>query len=278
MKRSTDDGVGSATSTAGGRVPLPALPLVARLLALLLSVLPLKALSDELTFQQVAAGANHTVALKSNGTLWTWGDNYYGQLGNGTMANKSSPAQVGTATNWQAVAAGSSHTVALRSDGTLWAWGWNEFGQLGNGTDGTFAREFSPVQVGTATNWQAVAAGWYHTVALKSDGTLWAWGQNDYCQLGDGTTANKSSPVQVGTATNWQAVAAGQCHTVALKSDGTLWAWGYNRYGAVGRSQHHQPIQPGAGRHGQQLAGGGGGTIPHGGAQERRHALGLGPQ
>jgi hypothetical protein len=88
--------------------------------------------------------------------------------------------------------------------------------------------------VGTATNWQAVAAGYYHTVAVRSDGTLWAWGNSYYGQLGDDTTDNQSSPVQVGSATNWQAVAAGVWHTVALRSDGTLWAWGDNEFGLLG--------------------------------------------
>ena len=108
-------------------------------------------------WQAVAAGANHTVALKSDGTLWAWGDNGLASWAMAPLTDKSSPVQVGTATNWQAVAAGAIYTVALKSDGTLWAWGDNGYGQLG---DGTTANKSSPVQVGTATNWQAVAAGY----------------------------------------------------------------------------------------------------------------------
>jgi alpha-tubulin suppressor-like RCC1 family protein len=178
------------------------------------------ATAGDLFFQQVAAGEWHKVAVKSDGTLWAWGSNGYGQLGDGTTAySKPSPVQVGSAANWQAVAAGLGHTVALQRDGTLWAWGLNNFGQLG---DGTTANKSSPVQVGSEANWQSVAAGKGHTAAVKRDGTLWAWGYNYSGQLGDGTTNNRSSPVQVGSATNWQSVAAGAYHTVAVKSDGTL--------------------------------------------------------
>jgi alpha-tubulin suppressor-like RCC1 family protein len=183
-------------------------------------------------FRQVAAGDNHTVVVKRDGSLWAWGFNIYGQLGDGTWANKSSPVQIGTDTNGQSVTAGSGHTLALKTDGTLWAWGYNYFGQLGDGT--VYNSKNSPVQVGTATNWQSVVAGAYQTLALKTDGTLWAWGFNTYGQLGDGTAVNKSSPVQIGTTTNWQSVAAGYGHTVAIKNDGTLWAWGWNPYGQLG--------------------------------------------
>jgi len=142
----------------------------------------------------VAAGYDHTVAVKTDGTLWASGDNGYGQLGDGTTADKLSPVQVGTDTNWQVVAAGESHTVAVKAGGTLWAWGWNNSGQLG---DGTTASKSSPVQVGTDTMWRVVAAGAYHTVSVKTDGTLWAWGDNYYGQLGDGT-AWQETPIQIG--------------------------------------------------------------------------------
>lgn len=179
----------------------------------------------------VSAGYRHTVALRNDNTLWTWGDNEYGQLGDGTITNTSAPVQVGTAANWQTMAAGEAHTTALKSNGTLWAWGWNIVGQLG---DGTTTSSSDPVQVGAESDWQAVAAGQAHTIAVKTDGTLWTWGGNTDGQLGDGTKLRKSSPVQVGTATNWQVMAAGEDHTVAVKNDGTLWAWGRNSYGQLG--------------------------------------------
>ncbi|NLH74160.1 MAG: RCC1 repeat-containing protein, partial [Verrucomicrobia bacterium] len=125
--------------------------------------------AQDWTFVQVAAGGYHTLALKRDGTLWAWGLNEDGQLGDGTREDKSRPVQVGTASDWAAVAAGYWHTVALKRDGTLWAWGDNQYGQSGDGTTEDKSR---PVQVGTATDWAAVAAGLWHTVALKRDGTL----------------------------------------------------------------------------------------------------------
>jgi hypothetical protein len=142
----------------------------------------------------IAAGSEHTIGLKNDGTLWAWGWNLYGQLGDGTTTDRYTPVQIGTDTNWTAIAAGSGHTIGLKNDGTLWAWGYNYYGQLG---DGTTTDRYTPVQVGTDTNWTAIAAGDNHTIGLKSDGTLWAWGYNNYGQLGDGTTVDKSSPVQV---------------------------------------------------------------------------------
>jgi alpha-tubulin suppressor-like RCC1 family protein len=149
----------------------------------------------------VAAGDEFTVAVRRDGTLWAWGSNDWGQLGDGTFTARTSPEQIGTATDWASVAAGYSHTVAIRSDGTLWAWGYNNDGQLG---DGTTTNNTSPEQIGTATDWASVTAGHQHTVAIRSDGTLWAWGDNSLGQLGDGKAPSISYvPEQIGTATNW---------------------------------------------------------------------------
>jgi len=123
------------------------------------------------TWRAIAAGPTHSVALRSDGTLWVWGNNTHGQLGDGTQTTRPSPFQL-SGNNWTAVAAGQWHTLALKSDGTLWAWGLNESGQLGDGTGFTTMRRLSPVQVGTATDWSAIAAGDLHSIALKSDGTL----------------------------------------------------------------------------------------------------------
>lgn len=150
-------------------------------------------------WQSVAAGSQYSVAVKSDGTLWGWGKNSSGQLGDGTTTTITSPMQIGTATDWKAVWAVLSQTFAIKTDGTLWAWGANGFGQLG---DGTTTPQLSPVQIGTANNWKSMAPGSYHTLGLRADGTLWAWGDNSSGQLGDGTTTAHISPAQVGTATD----------------------------------------------------------------------------
>ena len=196
------------------------------------------------TWKAVSAGESHTVAIRSDDTLWAWGLNDSGQLGIGNRNNQDVPVKVGSAT-WKAVSAGGSHTVAIHSDDTLWAWGYNRYGQLGLGDNGVASLEAKgvdtnrdvPVKVGSAT-WKGVSAGGSHTVAIHSDDTLWAWGLNNYGQLGlgdKGFKTNRNVPVKVGIAT-WKAVSAGGSHTVAIHSDNALWAWGRNNYGQLGRS------------------------------------------
>jgi alpha-tubulin suppressor-like RCC1 family protein len=174
---------------------------------------------------KISAGRSYTMALKGDGTLWAWGINYAGQLGDGTTINRHSPVKIGSATNWIDVAAGSGHTMALKADGTLWAWGGNFSGQLG---DGTTIDRYSPVKIGVATNWIAVSAGGSVTIALKSDGTLWQWGTRRDCTESEcEPTFQSYFPVQVGAENNWTTAAAGYGVLAALKSDGTLWGWGF---------------------------------------------------
>lgn len=176
-------------------------------------------------FTAIAAGGWHTVALKSDGSLWTWGENLNGRLGDGTTENSYVPRLIGT--GFAKIAAGRYHSVALKADGSLWAWGYNGQGELG---DGTTVESHVPKLIGTG--YAAVAAGGNHTVALKSDGSLWAWGYNIHGQLSDGTTTNSHIPEQIGTG--YTEIAAGLEHTVALKADGSLWAWGCNEEGQLG--------------------------------------------
>jgi alpha-tubulin suppressor-like RCC1 family protein/Leucine-rich repeat (LRR) protein len=198
------------------------------LLILIFSFIQIKAQC----WKTAAAGYSHTVAVRNDGTLWTWGNNDEGQLGNSTPAAINIPTKMGTANNWKTAAAGWGHTVALKTDGTLWAWGYGRLGQLGNGNYNT---NFNlPQQIGTENDWQTIAAGHGHTVALKNDGTLWAWGNNFSGQLGNGTSFDRNTPTKIGSDSNWLAIAAGGLYTIALKKDGTLWAWGKNTYGTLG--------------------------------------------
>lgn len=198
-----------------------------------------------------SAGSNHSHALKNDGTLWAWGSNAQGELGLDDNVSRSSPVQVGSHTDWTQVSAGCYFTLALKTNGTLWAWGDNADGNIGNGTT-TDARV--PTQIGTLTNWSKVSAcigpqGYAHSLAVKNDGTLWAWGRNDFGQLGDGTTTNKSSPIQIGSGTNWTDVAGGHVFSLALKTDGTVWAWGRNADGQLGdgtTTNRSSPVQVGS--------------------------------
>ena len=182
----------------------------------------------------IAAGWNHTLGLKSDGTLWAWGGNEHGQLGiASTPSSTATPAQVGSDANWTMIAAGHSFSLALKNDGTLWAWGANEYGQLGV-NDGTTTDKTAPVKIGVAANWTRISVGNGHVLALKSDGTLWAWGLNSLGQLGIGTIVDSPVPAQVGTDTAWTSIAAGYDHSVALRNDGTIWTWGGNSSGELG--------------------------------------------
>ena len=190
----------------------------------------------------IAAGIYHTILAKADGTVWTWGGNYEGQIGDGTTTSSPTPEQIpGISGVVVAVAAGYYHSVALTSDGTLWAWGRNIFGQLG---DGTTTQRLAPVQVVGISGVTAVAAGENSTYALKSDGTVWAWGRNYEGQLGDGTKTDQYLPVQVQGLSGVQAIAAGEIHGVALTTGGTVWAWGFNLYGALGDGTTTSQLTP----------------------------------
>jgi alpha-tubulin suppressor-like RCC1 family protein len=207
----------------------------------------------------VSGGNNHSLALKSDRTVWAWGSNTFGQLGDGTTTPRTTPVQVlgpggtGYITDIVGIAAGLSYSLALKSDGTVWGWGTNGNGQLG---DGTTTQQNTPVQVvgpggvGYLTDVIGVADFSSHSLALKSDGTVWAWGMNSSGQLGDGTTTQRTTPVQVlgsggvGFLTGVSAVAAGNAHSLALKSDGTVWAWGTNGSGQLGDGTNTQRTNP----------------------------------
>jgi alpha-tubulin suppressor-like RCC1 family protein len=207
---------------------------------------PVQTVSGGTNWRTVSASSFHTAATKTDGTLWTWGLGFRGQLGNNDITNRSSPVQtVSGGTNWRTVSVGRCHTAATKTDGTLWTWGCGSIGQLGNNA---IANQSSPVQtVSGGTNWRTVSAGSYHTAAIKTDGELWLWGSGTIGLLGTNSTTNRSSPVQtVSGGTNWRTVSAGDRHTAATKTDGTLWLWGDGNDGRLGTNSaisQSSPVQ-----------------------------------
>ncbi len=189
------------------------------------------------TWTAVSAGGAHTCGIRSR-ALYCWGQNNYGQLGDGTSGagtQKFVPTRVGLASDWSALAAGDYHTCGLRS-GALYCWGYNDYGQLGDGTSGAGTQKSVPTRVGAATDWSAVAAGSYHTCGIRS-GAFYCWGRNDWGELGDGTAVDKPTPTQAGTASDWSAVAVGSFHTCGIRGSGgsgALYCWGANNYGQLG--------------------------------------------
>ncbi len=184
-------------------------------------------------------GIDHTLFLRADGTLRVAGLNEFGQFGSITPASSNSPVAVPSLTNVVQASGGGFHSTALLADGTVWSWGYNIEGQIGNGTTTVTGCLCVPTPTQTTiTNVVQIEAGAFHTLALKADGTVWAWGTNADGQLGDGTAISRPTPVQVGVGvsgfTNIIAVSAGDSHSIALKADGTVWVWGGNEYGQVG--------------------------------------------
>jgi len=161
--------------------------------------------------------ANFSAAIKTDGTLWAWGDNTFGQLGDSTNTMRSSPIQI--AGTWVDIAtgggAGNGFCIGTKSDGSLWSWGYNGFGALGDNATGV--HRSSPIQIGSMTDWFMLSASEYHAAAIKTDGTLWVWGYNGSGQLGLGDNVSRSSPSKVGSLTTWKSIACGEFHTVAIK-------------------------------------------------------------
>ena len=199
----------------------------------------------------IASGTS--AAVKSDGTLWMWGNNSSGQLGLGNLTYYSSPKQVGSLTNWLKITLSESAAFAIKNNGTLWSWGFGGNGKLGLGNTTNYS---SPKQVGSLTTWLSLVGSGYGTkatFAIQTNGTLWGWGLNTNGQLGLGNTTNYSSPKQVGSLTNWLNVSSGYQYTFAIKTDGTLWSWGKNsgayRSGALGlgnSTDYSSPKQVGA--------------------------------
>lgn len=173
-------------------------------------------LGDNFGWSTIAAGGSTSAGIKTDGTLWTWGSNSVGMLGDGTTVNKSSPVSVaGGGTNWERIDIGSINTVAAtKIDGTLWTWGNNDGGQLGSGGGATASRSSPGTVAGGGTNWKFVDIGSRTMAGVKYDGTLWTWGSNLRGSLGDGSTVSRSSPgTTVGGMREWQRVYCGSSNT-----------------------------------------------------------------
>jgi len=181
-------------------------------------------------WRRIAAGGASTCAIRNNGTLWCWGLNHRGQLGDDTTKSKSRPVRVGTSSAWASVSAGWFDTCGVRTDGSLWCWGDNSDGQLG---DGTTTRRLVPTRL-SGSSWTSVTVGGWHVCATRSDGTLWCWGRNDFGQLGDDSFTNRHVPTRVGSQTDWTQVSASWSSTCGVRRGGALLCWGRNDRGQVG--------------------------------------------
>jgi alpha-tubulin suppressor-like RCC1 family protein len=178
---------------------------------------PVTTLLGGTNWKSIACGYGHTIALKTDGTLWSWGRNY-GELGINDNTQRNTPVTTLLGgNNWKSIAGGGYHTVALKTDGTLWSWGGNYYGQLG--VNNTTTRSTPVTTLLGGTNWKSIACGSYHTIALKTDGTLWSWGFNSYGQLGVNNTTDRSTPVTTLLGgNNWKSIASGSSYTVAIQS------------------------------------------------------------
>jgi alpha-tubulin suppressor-like RCC1 family protein len=198
---------------------------------------PVTTFAGGTNWKQVSSDSTskHCAAIKTDGTLWTWGKGTYGQLGVNDPTSKNTPVTTfAGGTNWKQVSTGYNMSAAIKTDGTLWTWGKNAYGQLG---DNTIITRSTPVTTfAGGTNWKQVSTGYAHCAAIKTDGTLWTWGRGRDGQLGDNTTTNNiRTPVTTfAGGTNWKQLSCGSNHIAAIKTDGTLWTWGYGTYGLLG--------------------------------------------
>ena len=196
----------------------------------------------------LAGGSTHSLSVKVNGTLWSWGNGGSGRTGHGDEINRSSPVQVGALTTWYQISGGADNSVAIKTDGTLWSWGSASEGKLGDNQ--AVVSKSSPIQIGADTNWYFLSMKNNHALAVRTNGTLWAWGRGSQGCLGRSSTANASSPVQIGALTTWSktfTADSAEC-SAAIKTDGTLWMWGLGLSGQLGqneRASRSSPVQVG---------------------------------
>jgi alpha-tubulin suppressor-like RCC1 family protein len=192
----------------------------------------------------ISGGRAHSQAIGgSNGTLWSWGTNTYGAIGDNTATNRTAPVTTLLTSGIMSLAAGAQHTLYVKWDGSVWAWGSNASGQIGDGPPLT--KRLIPVQVSSLSGITSVAAGPSYSLALASNGTVFAWGLNNYGQLGDGTFTNRSLPTLIPGLSGIVAIAAGATHALALRYDGKVYAWGRNHLGQLGDETQIDRSTPG---------------------------------
>lgn len=197
---------------------------------------------DGIGILQIEGGRLHSLGLCPDGTVWAWGSNDSGQLGDGTTGYAVTPVRtVGSMSDIVAIAAGGAHSLALDADGQVWAWGENWGGQVG---DETTTTQTSPAQIPSLSGIRAIAAGSSHSLALDANGYVWAWGTNSRGQLGDGTTTDHATPAQVLVPNRVQGIAAGHAYSLAVSRDGSVWAWGDNYNGQLGDGTHTDRLTP----------------------------------
>jgi len=184
------------------------------------------------------------VAIRTDGTLWSWGNGAQGKLSQNNSTNYSSPKQIGSATTWSKIAAGTYNTAAITTSGALWICGLGTYGA--NGLGDTASPNF--IQLVSATVWADISFGFRFALALRTNGTLWAWGGNTQGQLGRNNLTNYSSPVQIGALTTWSKISTAASYSFdgsqAIKADGTLWAWGDNFRGQLGFNNTYDYSSP----------------------------------
>jgi alpha-tubulin suppressor-like RCC1 family protein len=198
---------------------------------------PVTTFAGGTNWKQVSCGNNHTAAIKTDGTLWTWGEGSGGRLGNAAITDRSTPVTTFSGgTNWKQASCGSNYMTAIKTDGTLWTWGANGVGQLGNASVTDTSTPVTTFAGGT--NWKQVSCRGGITSAIKTDGTLWTWGSSSNGRLGNATiTPDISTPVTTfAGGTNWKQVSGGGSHIAAIKTDGTLWTWGEGTGGRLGNA------------------------------------------
>ena len=201
---------------------------------------PVTTIAGGTNWKQISAGNSFMAAIKTDGTLWTWGDDGFGRLGTNGSGSRSTPVTTFIGgTDWKQVVCGHDSAAAIKTDGSLWTWGRNEWGQLGNNLSGDANNRNTPVTTFTGgNNWKQVAIGYRFVGAVKTDGTLWMWGAGFGGNLGRGNTSSSAVPAQTSAGgTDWKQVTCGQYHTLAVKTDGTLWVWGDNASGELGINQ-----------------------------------------